>query len=456
MAEISAIPIGSLPLPPKNPLPYRQRARAVRSFHIGMEQLRDAGGPVTRFSLGPKWLVPPMVVVTSPEAIHDVLAIKDGSVDKTSRVFAEFRRIIGENLVNLPHEPWLPRRRAIQPVFTRERVRQFGVHMAQAAESVSSAWQDGSTINLDAECRTFTLRALGQSVFGLDLTAYAAEVTDPFRVAFNYVVDRAVRPVRAPAWLPTPARRRASAANATLHRLAIEILQGCRADPTKDAPLVHALLAATDPLTGNSLSDNEIANELIVFLFAGYDTTATTLMYAMWQLGHHPEIQDRVAAEVARLPDCELTPEDVAHLPYTVQVLRETLRLCPPAPTGTRMAMRDVEVAGYRIQAGTMLIVGRRALQRDPTLWADPLVFDPDRFSAENMKGRDRWHYLPFGAGPRSCIGDHFAMLMTTLGLATFIRRAEVRSGDSDFPWAVPFTVVADGPVWARVNRRRG
>ena len=102
-----------------------------------------------------------------------------------------------------------------------------------------------------------------------------------------------------------------------------------------------------------------------------------------------------------------------------------------------------------------MLIVGRRALQRDPTLWPDPLKFDPDRFSVANMKGRDRWQYLPFGGGPRSCIGDHFAMLMATLGLATFVRRVEVSSRDSDFPLAAPFTMVADGPVWARVRRRR-
>lgn len=448
--------IASLPLAPKNPLPYWQRARAVRSFHVGMEQLRDAGGPVTRFHLGPKWLVPPMVVVTSPQAVHDVLAIKDGSVDKTSRVFSEFRRVIGANLVNLPHEPWLPRRRVVQPVFTRERVRQFGGHMAQAAETVAATWRNGATVDLDAECRTFTLRALGWSVFGLDLTAHAAEVADPFRVAFNYVVDRAVRPLRAPAWLPTPARRRARAATATLHQLAHKILDDCRAEPTRDAPLVHALLAATDPDTGKGLSDKEIANELIVFVFAGYDTTATTLTYAMWQLGRHRDIQDRIAAEVRRLPDRELTPDDVASLPYTVQVLRESLRLCPPAPTGTRMAMRDVEVAGYRIQAGTMLIVGRRALQCDPALWPDPMRFDPDRFSAQNMKGRDRWQYLPFGAGPRSCIGDHFAMLMATLGLATFVRRAEITSRDADFPLAAPFTMVADGPIWARTNRRQG
>jgi cytochrome P450 len=316
-----------------------------------MDQLRDAGGPVTRFRLGPKWLMPPIVVAPSPEAIRDILSNKDGAIDKTTRVFTEFRRVVGANLFDLPYEPWLPRRRTLRPVFTKQQVRQFGGHMAEAAESVAVAWQDDATVNLDAECRMLTLRALGRSVLGRDLSGHAADVNEPLRVALTYVANRAVRPIRAPAWLPTPARRRARAASATLHRLTNDIVRECRVDPTKEAPLVRALLAATDPITHKALSDREIAEELIVFLFAGHDTTATTLTYALWQLGHHPEVQARVAAEVARIPRRTLTPDDVSQLPYTVQVLRAALRVRPPTPTGSRLTTRDIEVAGYRVEA---------------------------------------------------------------------------------------------------------
>ncbi|MBB5162039.1 cytochrome P450 [Mycobacterium sp. AZCC_0083] len=356
MTDTASADLASLPLPPKNPLPYRQRARALRSFHTGMDELRDAGGPVTRFRLGPNWLMPPIVVATSPQAIRDILSVKDGAVDKTSLILSELRRVLGGNLFNLPYEQWLPRKRTLQPVFTKQHVRQFGGHMAEAAEKVSAGWVDGDVVDLDAECRTLTLRALGRSVLGLDLTDHVDDIAEPLRTALTYVADRSLRPVRAPRWLPTPARRRAFAGSDALHRLAGDILARCRADPTTDAPLVQALIAATDPESGNSLSDSEIADELIVFLFAGHDTTATTLTYAMWELGRHPEIQDRVAAEVAALPDRELEPDDVAHLGYTVQVLREALRLCPPGPTGTRLATRDVEVGGYRVPAGTLLI----------------------------------------------------------------------------------------------------
>jgi cytochrome P450 len=445
----------NLPLAPVNPLPFFQRLKAIRSFHTGTEKLRDAGGPVTRFTLGPRWLMPPIVLATSPSAIRDILSIKDDSVDKTSPVFDEMRRIIGANLANLSHEPWKSRRRTLQPVFTKQHVRQFGGHMAAAAEMVSDQWPDGGHIDLDAESRTLTMRALGRSVLGLGVDEVADEFGEPLRIALKYAIDRALRPVRAPSWLPTPARQRARAASARIHRRSMEILQACRDDPTREAPLVQALLAATDPVTGRALSDAEICDELIIFVFAGYDTTATTLTYALWALGHHREIQNRVAAEAAALPDRPLTPDDIPNLGYTVQVLKEALRLCPPAPTGTRLARRDVEVGGYRVEAGTMLTFGRYAVQRDPALWDDPLRFDPDRFTPEAVKNYDRWQYLPFGGGPRSCIGDHFAMLELTLALATVIRRVHVDSLDTDFPIALHFTMVAGGPIPARVRRRQ-
>ncbi|GFG96341.1 cytochrome P450 [Mycobacterium timonense] len=446
--------VAALPLAPKNPLPYRERLQAIRDFHTGTNKLRDVGGPVTRVTLGPRWLIPPIVLATSPQGIRDIVSVRDGSVDKTSTVATELRRLLGGNLFVLPHSEWLPRRRTLQPVFTRQRVRQFGGHMAEAAEVVCSKWHEGTEIDLDAQCRTLTLRALGRSVLGLDLDERSDAIAEPLRVATSYAVRRALRPIRAPEWMPTAARRRARRAAGAIRELADEILQACRADDDREAPLVHALIAATDPETGKALSDDEIRDELIIFLFAGHDTTATTLTYALWALGRYPDFQERVAAEAAALGDRQLTPDDVARLGFTVQVLQEALRLCPPGPTGTRMASRDVEVGGYRVKAGTMLAFGRMAVQTDPALWDEALRFDPDRFSPGHADDRDRWQYLPFGGGPRSCIGDHFAMLEATLALATIVRRVEIDSLSGDFPLAVPFTMVAAAPIRAKIRLR--
>jgi cytochrome P450 len=205
---VRPVEVASLPLPPRNPLAYRQRLRAVRVFHTGQEALRDAGGPVTSLGLGPKWLVPQMVVTTSPAGIRDVLGRTDAFVDKMV-IHEEMRHLLGDNMFDLAHEPWLPRRRALQPVFTKQRVRAFGGDMFRAADTVAAGWPDGGEIDLDAECRRLTLRALGRSVLGLDLDEHADAVAEPVRVALTYIADRALRPARAPRWLPTPARHRA-------------------------------------------------------------------------------------------------------------------------------------------------------------------------------------------------------------------------------------------------------
>lgn len=447
--------VAALPLAPRSPLPVREQLAALRTYHTGCEKFRAAGGPVTRVKLAPKWLMPEIVVTTSPQGIHDVLGLCPGVTERT-RIHDEMRGLIGANLFDVTYADWVPRRRLLQPLFTKKHVKSYGSHMAQAAETIASSWATGRDVDLDLECRRLTLRALGRSVLGLDLDDQADRIAEPLRIMLQYIADRGATPVRLPSWLPTPARRRACQASRELRELASEVLRGCREDATRDAPLVRALIDAADPATGRRLSDEEIRDELIVFMGAGHDTTATTLAYALWQLGRHPELQERVRAEAATIADRILMPDDVPQLRYTMQVLHEALRLCPPAAVSGRLVTKDIEVDGYRVPAGTMVMVGVYAVQRDPALWPDAATFDPDRFRPEAMTNIDRWQYLPFGAGPRTCVGDHFAMLELALALATIVRGSEIRSTDAQFPMAVPFTLVAGGPICARVTRRPG
>jgi cytochrome P450 len=449
------IDVAKLPLAPKNPLPYRDQVRALRSFIEGHQELLDAGGPVTRIVLGPKWIFPTAVLIASPQGARDVLGRTDEIADRGGATMAiQMHRLMGGNLLVLPHHQWLPRRRTLQPMFTKLRVRRYAGHMASAAQSVVDGWREGATVDLDAECRALTLRALGRSVLGQDLDDRADTVGPALRAALSWVADRATRPVNLPQWVPTPGQQRARRANATLHQLAAEILAEVRADPDRDAPLVRALMTAVDPHTGQPLSDDDICNELVLFILAGHDTTSTTLTYSLWALGHHPAIQDRVFNEVSALGDRPLTPDDVPRLGHTVRVLHEALRLCPPGAGTPRMLNQDLVVDGHRVAAGTLAVVSFYAMHRDAKLWDHPLTFDPDRFLPERSEGRSRWQYLPFGGGPRSCIGDHFAMLEATLALATIVRAARIESLKDDFPLATPFTVVAAEPVDARVHTR--
>lgn len=450
----ATVDVGALPLAPRNPLPFWQLVKLVRRLDTGQEVIRDAGGPITRIQYGPKRLIPPLVAVMSPNGMRDVLGRSDASSERCV-YHDEVRNMAGDSLFVLPNEQWRPRKRALQPVFTKYNVRNFGGHMSRAARAFVERWPTGGEVDLDVECRRVAMQSLGRSVLGVDLNERADTIARCMHVASSYTADRALRPLRAPRWLPTPARRRARAAVAAMKTITDEMVRACREDPDRDAPLVQALIAATDPETGLPISDDDISNDLLIFMLAGHDTTATALTYSLWVLGHHPDIQDRVAAEAAAIGDRELTPDDVPQLGYTVQVLHEALRLCPPAAGVARLATRDMAVDGYRIEAGTLVAVGLYGLHHDPTLWPDPMKFDPERFSPENVRNRDRWQFLPFLGGGRPCIGEHFARLETTLALATIVRAVEVHSVDGIFECDVPFTTVARGPIRARLQPRR-
>ena len=441
-------------LPPVAPMSLPARLRALREFHTGPAVVRDLAGPVVRVPVGPRRVVPPFVLVTSPQGAHDVLAgSSNDTMDKLTQVHLE-TRLIGDNVFNLPYTAWKPQRRTLQPLFTKQHVATFAGHMAAAADERASGWVEGAQVDLDREMRGLTLRVLGRSMFGVDLDEHASELGPSIEAVLNYITARGLRPLRAPRSLPTPARRRFRAALADIQGVIEEAIAGSEVDPDRDCELVRLLLAARDPDTGRPLTREEVVSDLAVFLIAGHDTTSTTLTYALWALGHHPELQDRAAREVGELGDRSLTVEDLPALPFTVQVIHEALRLCPPAAALARLATRDTEVDGFRIERGTNLIVGIYALHRDPALWEAPEAFDPDRFSTERSRGRNRWQYLPFGAGARSCIGDHFAMLEATLGLASVVRRRSVTSLDPRFPLALPFTMTAGAPIPARVETR--
>src|SRR5215208_3499387 len=268
MVETSEVPdVGALPLAPKNPLPLPQLVKAVRHLDSGQELIRDAGGPITRVQFGPKWVFPPLVAVMSPNGIRDVLGRNDAFSERCI-IHEEVRQMAGDSLFVLPTELWRPRKRALQPVFTKHNVRNFGGYVSGAAQTFVDRWRDGGDIDLDVECRRLTMRSLGRSVLGIDLNESGDVIAEHMHVASSYTADRALRPVRAPRWLPTPARRRARIAVAEMRKVTNEMLQACRADPTLDAPLVHALIQATDPETGTSLSDDDICNDLLIFMLA--------------------------------------------------------------------------------------------------------------------------------------------------------------------------------------------
>ncbi len=455
MATLGLAPISQLPVPPEVPMSLREKLRVAKAPHTGSVDVRDAGGQVCGISVGPRWLFPRFVMVTSPSGAHDVLAATSSSIDKGADVHIQFRMLLGKSLFSMSNREWKPRRRTLQPIFTKKHVATFARHMSVSADLLATDWVAAGQVDLDRDARQLTLRVLSRSVLGGDLGDRATGLGPHLNVVLSAVMSRATSPVKSPFWLKTPARRRAFRARGAIYAALDDAVERTRRGESTDPELIQLLLDTRDPESGVGLTAEQIRDELFTFFLAGHDTTATTITYALWALGRRPDLQARVADEARALGDRAPTAADLPALPYTAQVVHEALRLCPPAPMVGRLARSDVAVAGYRISAGTNLVVSMYAMHRDPDIWGeDAELFDPDRFSPERSVGRDRWAFIPFGAGPRSCIGDHFAMLEATVALATLLRTVEVESLEDEFPLALPFTMTAGGPIPAVVRRR--
>ena len=361
---------------PDVPVNLIARLNALRVYHTGPGLVRDAGGPAAMLRFGPEWLIRPFVVITAPQGAQDVLGVADGAYDKENLIYVESRGW-GENLFNLPYKSWVKRRRVLQPLSTKKHVASFAGHMAYAADTIAESWIAERMVDLDQGCRTLTLRVVGRSIFGVDFGERSLELGPPIMQVLRWVKGRSAHPVRAPSWLPTPARHRFGAA--------LAVIRGVIDKRSKTPGMTrHETLNSSGcywkqrtPTTGELLTDKAIRDELFIFLIAGYDTTATILTYGLWAIGRDSALQERVATELATLGDRQLTVGDVPHLPFTVQVVHEALRMCPPGPAITRRATRDVIIDGHRVPAATNVPIGLYALHHDPALWTDPEVLIP-------------------------------------------------------------------------------
>jgi hypothetical protein len=256
--------------PPRNPLPLRQQLTAIRMFDSGPAALRDAGGHVTRLHLGPRWLVPPVVVATSPRAARDILSRSPEEMER-NRVHAEMRDLLGPNLFDLQYRGWLPRRRALQPVFTKHNVLKFSGHMAEIAEAVTDRWSDGARIDLDTEARRVTLGALGRSVLGLDLQSHTDAVADPVRTAITYIADRGANPFRVPRWLPVVA-------------LAMAVLAVMSASDLQQVVNDETIIATADDLNAMQWIDANLPKDAVIL---------TNASGWMWQIDRGSDARAR-------------------------------------------------------------------------------------------------------------------------------------------------------------------
>jgi cytochrome P450 len=298
----------------------------------------------------------------------------------------------------------------------------------RSLDALKQRARSGAELAIDKEMAVVTQNVVVETVFGAKLELGEADrLTTALVEAFRQVNIRMFL-FFLPAWLPLPGEKAFRSAILTLDESMSRLLSGRRASGERRKDLLSLLLDARDPDTGEAVSDRQLRDELITLFIAGNETTAITMTWAMYLLGRHPDIEAKVRAEVKevlgdRLPNFE----DLPRLRYTKMVIQEALRLYPTSWILPRLAAADDEVGGYQIPKGATVIVSQYIMHHHPSLWPNPEVFDPERFTPENLEGRPRHAFMPFGAGPRLCIGDQFAIMEAQFILAMMTQRFRAR-----------------------------
>jgi cytochrome P450 len=267
------------------------------------------------------------------------------------------------------------------------------------------------------------MEVVADVLFGSGLTSADIElVRDSMETVNEFFANSPEAITLLPAWVPTPRNRRVTAAVARLDELIFRIIARRRAGEARE-DLLGTLLAAQDD-DGARMSDRQLRDEAMTLFLAGHETTALALAHTLYLLSTHPEVERRLHAELASVVGDRLpTADDVRSLPYAERVLKESMRLYPPAWTTGREAAEDVEVGGYRIPKGAQILASQWVVHHDPRWFPNPEGFDPDRWAPERAKDLPRYAYFPFGGGPRVCIGNRFAVLEATLMLAVIVSR---------------------------------
>ena len=393
-------------------------------------------------------------VLSNPEDIDAVFVTKNRDFRK-GRLGAERRLLFGNGLATSDGDAWRRQRRLAQPAFHRERIGAYGESMVALTEEMTAAWHDGEVRNLHTDMMRVTLRNVAHTLFGTDASREATEVAAALEVVTRFLALEEGFFLRLlPRGLPTPGRARFRRAVARLERIVFDMIASRRRSGGDTGDLLSMLLAAQDE-DGSQMSDEQLRDETMTIFLAGHETTALALSWSFALLAEHPEVEARLATEVRALGRHSPRVADLPRLRYAEQVVKEAMRLYPPAWILARQAVRDVEIGGYRIPAKAFVVMSQWVVHRDPRYFAEPTRFLPERWSQDFERRLPRHAYFPFGGGQRVCIGAPFAMMEAVLVLATIAQRFRftLLPGRRVVP-KPSLSLRPKGGVWGTVTRR--
>jgi cytochrome P450 len=357
-----------------------------------------------------------------PDLIESVLVSQAQNFAK-DKVIQNSRWFLGDGLLTSEGAPWLRQRRLCQPAFHRERLAAYAQTMSAYAEEAMAAWSDGETRDIHQEMMQLTMRIVAKVLFSVEVKGDTERVATALNVLMRHTSGGRMILPPALRYLPLPALLGVRRAVRELDGIVNRIIRQRRLSSQNTGDLLSMLMEARDE-DGSGMTDRQLRDEITTFLLAGHETTAVSLSWTWYLLSQHPGAGEKLRQELntvlrGRAPQFE----DLPRLPYTEKVVKESMRLYPPAWSLARTAAKDMEIAGFRLPAGANVVMSPWIMHRDPRFFAAPEQFDPDRWSTKAAQRLPRFAYFPFGGGPRLCIGASFAMMEATLLLAAIAQR---------------------------------
>ncbi len=364
---------------------------------------------------------PPSYLINDPAAVRRVLVDRARDYTKDTLQYRALALVTGQGLLATqnPRE----QRRILQPAFHHEGLSTLAAQVDDSGRQLAALWQRlpaGATVDVEHAMATVALQTVGHALFGQDLSEDAEQLVAATLDGLDVVIARARTPIAPPSWVPTPRNRQLARANGELDRTVVNLLHARTSTPTQTTDALDLLMQARDE-SGVGLSPRQIRDEIVTMIVAGHETVASAMTWCFALLAAHPQIQQRVRSEAsAVVTDQPIGMNEIARLPFARAVIDEAMRLYPPAWLITRKSSAEDELAGARIPSGSLVIMSPYLVHRHPQHWPRPESFEPDRFMSAAI---DRSAFIPFGAGPRLCIGRDFAYTEAVALLARLIVR---------------------------------
>jgi cytochrome P450 len=393
-----------------------------------MAGFRDYGDIVKFRGVGPLF---PIYLFAHPDyAMH---ALKDNAENypRTPLVRSKWHMVVGDGLICIEGDFWKQQRKLAQPSFDPALLQSFDGLIGDETELMLEDWEShaerGESFDVARDMVHLALANLGGAMFSTDWRQEALVMADAVEFTIGYAYMLLTQPVVPPENVPTPANRRFKEARRTLEAIMERMIAGRRGVDEQPKDLLGTLLSARDAETGEGLSEYQVRSHLMTFMFGGHETVAVGLAWTWWLLSKHPEVLRKLEAEIdEKLNGARPTFENTRQLEYLTRVINESLRIRPPVWLMSRMPTNDDEVGGYRIPAGSQILISSYVSHHHTDFWPNPEGFDPDRWLPDRVAERPKHVWFPFSGGPHQCIGGYFGLMEMQIVIAMILQRYEL------------------------------